>query len=101
MYPDFLIFSKASDGTYRVSILEPHGDQYADGLAKAKGLAEYARQNQNIGRIQLIRVFKDSTSHKSHCRRLDFSKSSIQNKVIYLNSITDLDNLFMTDGIVE
>ena len=101
MYPDFLIFRRTSDGSIRVAILEPHGDQYADSLPKAKGMAEYARQNQAIGGIQLIRVFKDATTGKSHCRRLDMSKSAIQNKVIYLNTLDELNNLFITDGIVE
>lgn len=101
MYPDFLIFRRASDGSIRVAILEPHGDQYADSLPKAKGMAEYARQNQAIGRIQLIRVFKDATTGQSHCRRLDMSKSAIQNKVMYLNTPAELDNLFVTEGIVE
>lgn len=101
MYPDFLIFRRASDGSVRVAILEPHGDQYADSLPKAKGMAEYARQNQAIGRIQLIRVFKDATTGKQHCRRLDMSKSAIQNKVMYLNTPEELDNLFVTEGVVE
>ena len=101
MYPDFLVFRKASDGSMRVAILEPHGDQYVDGLPKAKGMAEYARQNQAIGRIQLIRVFKDSTTGKLHCRRLDMSKSAIQNKVMHLNTPDELDNLFQTEGIVD
>lgn len=98
MYPDFLIFRYASDGTIRVAILEPHGDQYADSLPKAKGMAEYARQNQAIGRIQLIRVFKDATTGKQHCRRLDMSKSAIQDKVMRLNTTDELNNLFMTEG---
>ena len=101
MYPDFLIFRKASDGSFRVAILEPHGDQYVDGLPKAKGMAEYARQNQTIGRIQLIRVFKDAATGKSRCRRLDLSKSAIQVKVLHLNTAEELDNLFFNEGIVE
>lgn len=101
MYPDFLIFRKATDGTIRMAILEPHGDQYVDGLPKAKGMAEYARQNQTIGRIQLIRVFKDAATGKSRCRRLDLSKSAIQIKVLHLNTAEELDNLFFNEGIVD
>ena len=99
MYPDFLVFNRASDGTMRVAILEPHGEQYADGINKAKGMAEYARQNQSIGRIQLIRVF--NTSGKPRCRRLELSKSVIQNKIMHLNSPEELTNLFFNDGIIE
>jgi type III restriction enzyme len=101
MYPDFIIFNMASDGTIRVSILEPHGEQYADSLPKAKGMADYARQNQKIERIQLIHVTKDSTTGKKSCHRLDLSKSAIQNKIMHLNTPDELNNLFITDGIVE
>ncbi len=102
MYPDFLIFSKTEDGGYHISILEPHGDQYADALPKAQGMAEYAKQNATtLDSIQIIRIFDDYTTGKQHCRRLDLSKSAIQKKIMNLSTPDDLNNLFITDGFVE
>ena len=37
-----------------IDILEPHNPEFKDNLGKAKGFAEYARQNPGVGRIQLI-----------------------------------------------
>lgn len=44
MYPDFVLFHKASDGI-RPSIVDPHGFHLADAEAKLKGLAEYAEHH--------------------------------------------------------
>lgn len=63
MYPDFVIIRKDSDGEYVVDILEPHDSTRIDNLWKAKGFAEYARQNPGVGRIQLIRMSKDTVGH--------------------------------------
>ena len=41
-----------------MDILEPHDPTRIDNLGKAKGFAEYARQNPGVGRIQLIRKGK-------------------------------------------
>lgn len=43
-YPDFLIIRRDSS-EYVVDILEPHDSTRLDNLGKAKGFAEYARQN--------------------------------------------------------
>lgn len=96
MFPDFLIIRK--DGPdYVVDILEPHNPSYSDNLGKAKGLAEYARQNPGVGRIQLIRVEKDSTG-KERPYRLDMSKSSIRDMVIHCASIDELNHIFQNHG---
>lgn len=42
MYPDFIMIRSDSILGYVLDILEPHGNQYADNLAKAKGMAKYA-----------------------------------------------------------
>ena len=47
-----------------IEILEPHNPEFKDNLGKAKGFAEYARQNPGVGRIQLIRMGKDSAGKK-------------------------------------
>jgi len=95
-YPDFLIIRK--DGPdYIVDILEPHNPTIVDNLGKAKGFAEYARQNPGVGRIQLIRMKQDSTG-KERAYRLDMSKSSVRDKVSHCASIEELNHLFDSDG---
>ena len=99
MYPDFLIIRR--DGLdYVVDILEPHDPTRLDNLGKAKGFAEYARQNPGVGRIQLIRMQKDSVG-KERAFRLDMSKSSIRDKVSRCISNEELNHIFESDGFFE
>ncbi len=98
-YPDFLIVRR--EGTdYVVDILEPHDPSRADNLGKAKGFAEYARQNPGVGRIQLIRLEKDSVG-KEKAFRLDMSRSSIREKVARCMSNDELTHIFETDGFFQ
>lgn len=96
-YPDFIIVRKDSDSGYVLDILEPHDPSFADNLAKAKGFAEYARLNPEIGRIQLIRMGKDAAGHK-HFRRLDMAKGLVRNKVLQAMTNEELNHIFDTDG---
>lgn len=96
MYPDFLIIRR--DGPdYIVDILEPHDPTRQDNLGKAKGFAEYARQNPGVGRIQLIRIQRDPVG-KERAFRLDMSKSSIRDKVSRCASNDELNHIFENDG---
>lgn len=97
LYPDFIIVRKDADEGYIVDILEPHGDQFADNINKAKGLADYANKNPGIGRIQLIREVKDSIGNKKY-KRLDMSKSLIRDKVIKAANNDELNHIFDTDA---
>jgi type III restriction enzyme len=92
-YPDFLVVRKDSHGGYIVDILEPHDQTRTDNLGKAKGFAEYARQNPGIGRIQLIRMASDGKF-----KRLDMSKSVIRDKVKQAINDDELTHIFNTDG---
>lgn len=95
-YPDFLIIRH--DGSdYVVDILEPHDPTRQDNLGKAKGFAEYARQNPGVGRIQLIRMQRDSVG-RERAFRLDMSKSSIRDKVSRCTSNDELNHIFESDG---
>jgi hypothetical protein len=98
-YPDFIIIRKdlLSEDDYIIDILEPHNPEFRDNLPKAKGLAEYARQNPGVGRIELIRKGKDATGSNGF-NRLDLSKSSIRDKVFRVQSDEELTHLFETDG---
>ena len=96
-YPDFIIIRKDSVSGYVIDILEPHNPEYIDNLGKAKGFAEYARQNPGVGRIQLIRMAKD-ISGKNRFKRLDMSMSAVRDKVSRAINNDELDHIFDTDG---
>lgn len=99
-YPDFIIIRTDPISGYIMDILEPHDPSFADNLAKAKGFAEYARQNPEIGRIQLIRMGKDAAGQK-HFIRLDMAKGLVRNKVMKAMTNEELNHIFDTDGIFE
>ena len=96
-YPDFIVVRTDKVLRYVIDILEPHSPAYKDNLGKAKGFAEYARQNPGVGRIQLIRMSEDAAKNKRF-KRLDMSKSAIRDKVSYATSNDELDHIFDTDG---
>lgn len=94
-YPDFLVVRSDPGGGYIIDVLEPHGDQYADNLPKAKALAEYAKKEPQLGRIQLI--------HKNNRRgigflRLDLTDIGVQVKVLRANTDDELTNIFYNHG---
>lgn len=98
-YPDFLIIRR--DGSdYVVDILEPHDPTRQDNLGKAKGFAEYARQNPGVGRIQLIRMKRDPVGNERPFR-LDLSKGSIRDKVLHCANNNELNHLFDSDGFFQ
>ena len=98
-YPDFLVV-RESDGHMVVDILEPHDPTRIDNLGKAKGFAEYARDNPGVGRIQLIKMKKDALGQE-HAFRLDMSKSSIRDKVRHCASMDELTHVFDEYGYFE
>ena len=96
-FPDFIVVRKDDILGYVIDILEPHNPEFKDNLGKAKGFAEYARQNPGVGRIQLIRMGKDATG-KNRFKRLDMSKSAIRDKVSHAMTNDELDHIFDIDG---
>ena len=96
-YPDFLIVRKDIEEEYVIDILEPHDPTRIDNLGKAKGFAEYARQNPGVGRIELIRMDKDGVGHQRF-KRLNMAKSAIRDKVAHAITNEELDHIFDTDG---
>ena len=99
-YPDFIVVRRDERVGYVIDILEPHSPDFKDNLGKAKGFAEYARQNPGVGRIQLIRMSKDAIG-KNQFKRLDMYRTAIRDKVSYAISTDELDHIFDTDGVVE
>lgn len=99
-YPDFIVVRKDRVLGYVVDILEPHNPDFKDNLGKAKGFAEYAKQNPGVGRIQLIRMSKDAVGNHKF-KRLDMSKTTIRDKVSHAINTDELDHIFDTDGVIE
>ena len=99
-YPDFIVVRKDRAIGYVVDILEPHNPDFKDNLGKAKGFAEYAKQNPGVGRIQLIRMSKDAAGNHKF-KRLDISKTAIRDKVSHAINTDELDHIFDTDGVIE
>lgn len=95
-YPDFLIIRSDPHVDYVVDVLEPHGNQYADNLPKAKALAKYAKKELKLGRIQLIRKKTDSAG--SGFVRLDLTDIEVQEKVLHANTDDELTNIFSNYG---
>lgn len=100
-YPDFIVVRKDDILGYVIDVLEPHNPDFDDNLGKAKGFAEYARQNTGIGRIQLIRKEKDHITGKNRFRRLDLSKGAIRDKVSKCIDGDQLKLVFDTDGFYD
>lgn len=102
-YPDFLIVRNVEGVGYVVDLLEPHRGDLTDNLSKAKALAEYVQKQPSapIGRLQLIREGKDNITGKKRMKRLDLAKSAVRTKVMQLQSIQELDNLFLDDSMVD
>ena len=96
-FPDFIVVRKDDILGYVIDILEPHNPEFKDNLGKAKGFAEYARQNPGVGRIQLIRMGKDAVG-KNRFKRLDMSKSAVRDKVSHAMTNDELDHIFDVDG---
>ena len=99
-YPDFIVVRQDERLGYVIDILEPHSADFKDNLGKAKGFAEYARQNPGVGRIQLIRMSKDAAG-RDQFKRLDMYRTAIRDKVSHAINTDELDHIFDTDGIIE
>ena len=97
-YPDFLIIRRDERLGYIVDVLEPHSPDFADNLGKAKGFAEYARQNPGVGRIELIRMDRDVAGNKRF-KRLDMSRSAIRDKVLKAMTNDEINHIFDSDGV--
>ncbi len=95
-YPDFLIVRRELSVDYVVDILEPHGEQYADNLPKAKALARYAQAETRIGRVQLIRKTTDAGG--ARFVRLELTDPEVGNKVLHAMTNDELNHIFETDG---
>ena len=96
-YPDFIIIRKENGGDFILDILEPHDPTRDDNVGKAKALAQYATDNPNIGRAQLIRLTRTATGDV--LKRLDFAAhSELREKVASISLNEELDRMFSQYG---
>ena len=95
-YPDLFIVRKhpTVQGQYLIDLLEPHGQQFSDNVAKAKALADYAAKNPALARVQMIREMKSPIPGEKVFKRLDMAKSSVRTKVMGIHKPDELDQLF-------
>ena len=96
-WPDFIVVRREAGLGFVIDILEPHRPNEKDNIGKARGFAEYARQNPGLGRIQLIREESDITGRRRF-KRLDMAGSAVRDKVARAMSNEELDHIFDTDG---
>lgn len=99
-YPDLIIIREDPDLGYVMDILEPHSPDFKDNLGKAKGFAEYAKDELKIGRIELIRTSKDAAG-LTRFKRLDMGRGQTRDKVLAAVNNDELDHIFDTDGVFE
>ena len=71
--PDFVFFSKASDGSIVADIVDPHGHHLADALPKLRGLARYAKINGS-----LFRRIEAVSEISGKYRMLDLTKPEVR-----------------------
>jgi type III restriction enzyme len=91
-YPDLLVFRRPKSKIV-IDILEPHGDQYADHLPKAQGLARYAQKHgEGLGRIEMIRLVKGKQE------RLDMQDGKICAKVLKATTAEQIKDLYVEFG---
>ncbi|MBR4151355.1 MAG: DEAD/DEAH box helicase family protein [Selenomonadaceae bacterium] len=90
-YPDMIIIRRGADG-YIADVLEPHDSTRRDNIGKARALAQYAEENPIIGRLELIRRYKNSF------KRLDAMNNEIREKILRASTNAELDNLFDEHG---
>lgn len=95
-YPDLFIVRKhpTVPGQYLLDLLEPHGQQFSDNVAKAKALAVYAARNSALARVQMIREMKSPIPGEKVFKRLDMAMSAVRTKVMGIHTAAELDQLF-------
>jgi hypothetical protein len=73
LQPDFLVISKRDDGSFGVSIVDPHGDHLADAKNKLRALARYAERFGD----QFVRIESITQASDGALRSLDLKGESV------------------------
>lgn len=81
MRPDFIFFSRLSDGAVRASIIDPHGTHLSDALPKLRGLADFAAEfGQEFHRVEAV------AKVGQELRLLDMQKEAVRQAVAEADS---------------
>ncbi|KGV08755.1 DEAD/DEAH box helicase [Burkholderia pseudomallei] len=74
--PDFIFFSKQSDGTIAADIVDPHGIHLSDAVPKLQGLARYAETHPKVyRRVEAVAQIGDTL------RVLDLTSATVRKAV--------------------
>jgi len=92
-YPDFIVIRKNGDDLV-VDILEPHRPNEGDTFAKAKGLAQYARDHGHMfGRLLMLKV--EGRESAPLISGFDVNHPDIRAKTLELQSNNDVQALYL------
>jgi len=83
--PDFIFFSRSSDGTVAADIVDPHGTQFSDALPKLQGLAKYVQSNPGVYRRVEVCAEVDGTF-----LTIDLTEEASRKIVLNTNSINEV-----------
>jgi len=87
-YPDFLVVREEAGGVV-VDVLDPHDHTKPDALAKAKGLAEYARIHADeIGHVDLV------AEVDGKMRRIHLDSESVRKSLYAITTNAELLNFY-------
>jgi hypothetical protein len=86
MHPDFVFFSRVSNGSIVADIVDPHGTHFSDALPKLRALARYAEERVgDYRRIESIAKVGDNL------RVLDLTDGNTRSAI---ESAEDANELF-------
>ncbi len=74
--PDFLFFSRLSDDSFAVDIVDPHSTHLADALPKLQGLASYAESHAHV-----YRRIESIAEVDGHLRILDMTRAEVRKAI--------------------
>jgi hypothetical protein len=77
MRPDFLFFSRSTDGEIVADVVDPHGLLFEDALPKLKGLAEFAASERGRAFRRIEAIAKVNETY----RVLDLKEPSVRESV--------------------
>jgi len=86
--PDFVFFSKKADGKFVASIVDPHGDYFADSLDKLRGLAAFVERHEGA----YLRVDSLAENSNGDMVALDLTRADVRAAILGASKATDLFN---------
>lgn len=91
--PDFIFFSRTSDGGVVADIVDPHGHHLADALPKLRGLARYVERHP-----AMFRRFEAVSEIDGRFRSLDLTDDAVRSAI---GAATSARSLYLGEGARE